>query len=199
LTESSQEVPFFLWDKKGTGFGSYTPSLTDDQSWDYTQDGLKVMPLQGMTHAYKFTGPNDNPSDKYLLLPITYTYSGLTVSNLDVTNSFDFDVVDANGTNNYNQYDDEYPGFTYLYVTSGTETAPISGILYTRYGSAGTWDIKNWNNTIGFIIKRTEDYYNGTKQILSTPFLFYFGLRPGKTGLDKFIKLFGPLGAFNRQ
>jgi len=199
LTESSQEVPFFLWDKKGTGFGSYTPSLTDDQSWDYTQDGLKVMPLQGMTHAYKFTGPNDNPSDKYLLLPITYTYSGLTVSNLDVTNSFDFDVVDANGTNNYNQYDDEYPGFTYLYVTSGTETAPISGILYTRYGSAGTWDIKNWNNTIDFIIKRTEDYYNGTKQILSTPFLFYFGLRPGKTGLDKFIKLFGPLGAFNRQ
>lgn len=196
LTESSQEVPFFLWDKKGTGFGSYVSSESDDQSWDYTQNGIKVMPLQGMTYAYKLSGTTDNPSDKYLLLPITYTFSGITVSNLNVTDSFDFDVVDANGTNNYTSYDDEYPGFTYLYVTSGTEENPTAGTLYTRYGSYGKWDIKNWNDSMDFIIKRTEDYYDGTKQILSTPFLFYFGLRPGRTGLDKFIKLFGPSGAF---
>ena len=43
-----------------------------------------------------------------------------------------------------------------------------------------------------FIIKPTLVNYVGNKQILSTPFQFYFGLRPGKTGLDKFIKLFGP-------
>jgi hypothetical protein len=47
-----------------------------------------------------------------------------------------------------------------------------------------------------FIIRKTQDYYSGSKQILSTPFLFYFGLRPGKTGLDKFIERFGPKGAF---
>ncbi len=154
------------------------------------------MPLQGMTYAYKHNGPNDNPSDPYLLLPMTYTFSGVTVSNLNVTESFDFDVVDDGGVDRHTFYDDEYPGFTYLYVTNGTETAPVSGILYTRYGSGGTWDIKNWNNTMDFIIKRTEDYYNGSKQILSTPFLFYFGLRPNRTGLDKFMKLYGPLGAF---
>lgn len=191
LTESSQDVPFFLWDKKGTGFGSYVSSLSDDQSWDYTQNGIIVKPLQGMTYTYK----HDN-TDKYLLLPITYTFSGLTVSNLNVTDSFDFDVVDASGTNRYTQYNDEYPGFTYLYVTSGTEENPTQGTLYTRYGNSGNWDIKPWNSSMDFIIKKTEDYYNGNKQILSTPFLFYFGLRPGKTGLDKFIKLFGPLGAF---
>jgi len=28
LTESSQPVPFFLWDKKGTGFGAYNTSTT---------------------------------------------------------------------------------------------------------------------------------------------------------------------------
>jgi hypothetical protein len=38
--------------------------------------------------------------------------------------------------------------------------------------------------------------YNGNKQILSTPYLYYFGLKPGKTAVDKFIKRFGPLGAF---
>ena len=196
LTESSQEVPFFLWDKKGTGFGSYVASLSDDQSWDYTTNGIKVMSLQGMTYAYKYTGTGDNPSDKYLLLPITYTFSGETVSNLNVTETFDFDVIDANGTDNHTSYDDEYPGFTYLFVTNGTEESPTAGILYTRYGSSGTWDIKNWNDTMDFIIKKSEDYYIGTKQILSTPFLFYFGLRPGRTGLDKFIKVFGPPGAF---
>jgi hypothetical protein len=47
-----------------------------------------------------------------------------------------------------------------------------------------------------FIIRKTQDYYSSSKQILSTPFLFYFGLRPGKTGLDKFIERFGPKGAF---
>jgi hypothetical protein len=198
LTETSQDIPFFLWDKKGTGFGSYLPSISDDQSWDYTRNGIKVMPLQGMTFAYKFNGQNDNPSDKYLLLPMTYTYSGKTISNLNVTESYDFDVIDNGGVDRHTFYDDEYPGFTYLYVTSGTDITPINGILYTRYGSGGTWDIKNWNNTMDFIIKKTEDYYNGNKQILSTPFLFYFGLRPGKTGLDKFMKLYGPLGAFKQ-
>ena len=59
-----------------------------------------------------------------------------------------------------------------------------------------------WSETIGwtnttFVIKRTQDYYSGTtKQILSTPFQFYFGLLNGKTGLDKFVDYFGPKNAF---
>ena len=46
------------------------------------------------------------------------------------------------------------------------------------------------------MIKPTSTNYDGTKQILSTPFLFYFGLRPGKTAIDKLIEKYGPKGAF---
>jgi hypothetical protein len=154
-----------------------------------------------MAYGYNLTGVTDNPSDKYLLPPITYTFSGLTITGStipveEIENFLEFDVIENTVTDNHTSYNTQYPGFTYLWVTGGTESNPTSGILYTRYGSAGTWETKNWNNTIYFIIKKTENYYNGNKQILSTPFLFYFGLRPGNTGVDKFIKRFGPLGAF---
>jgi hypothetical protein len=55
---------------------------------------------------------------------------------------------------------------------------------------------KNFIQDIDYIIKPTTDNYSTTKQILSTPFLFYFGLRPGKTAVDKFMDRFGPKGAF---
>ena len=41
-----------------------------------------------------------------------------------------------------------------------------------------------------------QQNYIGHKQVLSTPFLFYFGLRPDKTALDILIKYYGPKGAF---
>jgi len=56
--------------------------------------------------------------------------------------------------------------------------------------------ITSRTNDVDFVIKPTTTNYNNTKQILSTPFLFYFGLRPGKTAVDKFISRFGPKGAF---
>lgn len=192
LTESSQKVPFFLWDKKGPGFGPNNG--TDNiQSWDYNQ--VQVQPLQGMTYAYNITGTTDDSSDKYLLLPMTYTFSGLTINTGNALDVVDFDVVDVTG-DNHTAYDNEYPGFTYLYVTSGTETQPNNGTLYTRYGSHGTWDVKVWDYTDDFIIRRTQDYYTGNTQILSTPFMFYFGLKVGKTAVDKFIQYFGDKGAF---
>ena len=194
LTEASQEVPFFLWDKGGPGFGPYNDATKDDQSWDYTL--IESQPLQGMTYGYTLTGGTNDPSDPYLLLPMTYTFSGLSISGLNVTNSVEFDVVEDSVTDNHTSYDTQYPGFTYLWVTGGTVTTPTSGILYTRYGTAGTWHSLAWDSTTDFIIRKTQDYYSGNKQILSTPFQFYFGLRPGNTGVDKFIKRFGPLGAF---
>jgi len=192
LTESSQKVPFFLWDKKGTGFGAYNAQTLDNQSWDYS--GVQVQPLQGMTYAYNLTGTTSDPSDKYLLLPITYTFNGLTINSGNATNEIDFDQVST--VDAHTNFDSQYPGFTYLYVTSGTVTAPLTGTLYTRYGNGGTWDSQAWDLNDDFIIRKTQDYYTGTKQILSTPFMFYFGLRLGKTGVDKFIQYFGDKGAF---
>jgi hypothetical protein len=192
LTESSQRVPFYLWNKKGTGFGSYATNQMDKQSWDYSN--VEVQPLQGMTYAYNLTGSTSDPSDKYLLLPITYTFSGLTVNTGNATNDIEFDQIST--VDAHTNFDSEYPGFTYLYVTSGTVAEPLTGTMYTRYGNGGTWHSQAWDFTDDFIIRKTQDYYTGNKQILSTPFMFYFGLRVGKTGVDKFIEYFGDKGAF---
>jgi hypothetical protein len=201
---SSQKVPFFLWDKKGSGFGPYNTLTLDNQSWDY--GNIQVQPLQGMTYAYNLTGGTNDTSDPYLLLPMTYTFSGLTINTTgNTTNDVDFDEIST--TDNHTNFDSEYPGFTYLYVISGSTLEPITGTLYTRVGSVGTtttspfvitggWHSQDWDYTDDFIIRPTIDYYTGNKQILSTPFMFYFGLRVGKTGVDKFIKLFGDRGAF---
>lgn len=210
LTESAQKVPFFLWDKKGTGFGGTNEASSDDQFWDYTNSGIQVQPLQGMTYGYSYSGAPNDQSYSYLLQPITYTFSGLTLStNSNVTDEIPFDIVST--TNIYTTYNKKYPGFTVLHVTGGTVSAPTSGTLYTRVGpvSGNTtyqgitivngWYSQPWNNTQDFVIKPTIDYYTGTKQILSTPFQYYFGLRSGKTGLDKFIKLFGPQNAFTTE
>lgn len=193
LTESSQKVPFFLWDKKGTGFGPNNIQTLDNQSWDYSS--VQVQPLQGMTHGYNLTGVTSDPSDKFLLLPITYTFNGLTINTTEnTTNEIEFDEVSL--VDNHTTFNSQYPGFTYLFVTSGTTEEPLAGTLYVRFGEGGTWDDQPWDFTKDFIIRKTQDYYNGSKQILSTPFMFYFGLRVGKTGIDKFIKLFGDSGAF---
>jgi len=200
LTESSQKVPFYLWNKRGTGFGSYN-SNQNNQSWDYS--AVQTQPLQGMTYGYNLTGGTSDPSDKYLLLPMTYTFSGQSINGVnEITGSTtEFDVVSS--TDGHASFNTQYPGFTYLYVPGWDGiTEPTSGTLYTRYGNAGTDGIVGWSETIGwtnttFVIKRTQDYYSGTtKQILSTPFQFYFGLLNGKTGLDKFVDYFGPKNAF---
>jgi hypothetical protein len=38
---------------------------------------------------------------------------------------------------------------------------------------------------------QTEKNYSGSKQVLSTPFLFYIGITPNKTAFDLLIKYFG--------
>jgi len=201
LTESSQKVPFYLWDKKGTGFGGTDEDTSDNQSWDYTS--VQIQPLQGMTYGYTLSGSPNNETDQYILLPITNTFTGLTLSGMNLTNIIEFDRVISSGST-HTEFNEEYPGFTVLKSSSDEVDNPTSGTLYIRYGAAGTWQ-KNpitledgipWNTGVDFILPQREDYYNGTKQILSTPFQFYFGLKAGKTGLDKFMDQFGPKGAF---
>ena len=206
LTESSQPVPFYLWDKGGTGFGPGGAGRSN-QSWNYSS--LELQPLQGMTYGYTLTGSYSDPSDKYMLLPMTKTNNGVTGNtNLNLTDDVDYDVVSTNS--GYTEYNSEYPGFTYLYVTGGTETVPTSGKLFVRYGNAGNdttnpmsgatgWQVINWTDTTDLVIPRREDYYSGNKQILSTPYQFYFGLIAGKSGMDKFIDLYGPKDAFTSE
>ena len=185
LTESSQIVPFFYWDKKGQGFGEGY-----GQSWDYAT--VVSQRLQGMTYNYAFTGDS---TYNYLLFPMTKTYSGdtFTIAGADV-NDGSFNVEDT--TDVHLNYNNQEEGFTVLHITSGSTANPLGGTLWIRVGDVGGWTSKPWNFDVDFILKPTQLNYTGNKQILSTPFLFYFGLRPGKTAVDKFIKLFGPKGAF---
>jgi hypothetical protein len=207
LTESSQVIPFYYWNKHGEGFGTGI-----DQSWDYNI--VAAQPLQGMTHNYKYSGDTTHP---YLLLPMAKDYSGDVIKLNAIVNPlvattfnvehFNYDeygnftsIVDGKHKN----YNNQEEGFTFLYITSGdgTLSGATSGKLYTRVGDGapinveGNWNITDWDNTIDYILTPTSNNYSGTKQILSTPYLYYFGLKPGKTAVDKFIQRFGPKGAF---
>jgi hypothetical protein len=212
LTESSQEVPFYYWDKRGTGFG-----LGVDQSWDYNT--VVKQPLQGMVNptanAYKYSGDTSHP---YMLLPMTNEFAGQTIKLNAIavsrtTTVFDYEHLntDTNGDltstldGTHQNYNMQEEGFTFLYITGGdgTITGATVGKLYVRKGNAsstsgaGNWATPiDWDNEIDYIIPPTSSNYTGTKQILSTPFLFYFGIKPGKTAIDKFIQRFGPKGAF---
>ena len=193
LTESSQPIPHFYWDKKGTGFGNGV-----SQFWDFNT--VIKNDLQGMTHNYKFSGFTDTTYN-YVLFPMTKGYTGRTFDGPDL-NEGSFDEEDF-FVDNHTSYNNLYEGFTYLYATSTGATStlpfyqPTAGTLWTRVGNAGGWSSTPWTlSGVTYIIKPTENNYNGNKQILSTPFLFYFGLRPGKTAVDKFIERFGPKGAF---
>jgi len=193
LTESSQQIPFLYWDKKGEGFGEGV-----GQFWDF---GTVIKnDLQGMTHNYKFSGFTDTTYN-YVLFPMTKGYTGNTFDGPDL-NEGSFDEEDF-FVDNHTSYNNEYEGFTYLYATSTGATTtppyyqPTAGTLWTRVGNAGGWSGTTWSlSGVTYIIKPTQNNYIGNKQILSTPFLFYFGLRPGKTAVDKFIERFGPKGAF---
>lgn len=193
LSGASQIIPYFYWDKKGTGFGNGV-----NQFWDF--DTVIKNDLKGMTYNYKFTGFTDTTYD-YTLFPMTKGYTGNTFNGPDL-NEGSFDEEDF-FVDNHLSYNNQYEGFTYLYITSTGVTTnppfyePTAGTLLTRVGNAGGWSSTPWTlSGVTYIIKPTENNYIGDKQILSTPFLFYFGLRPGKTAVDKFIERYGPKGAF---
>jgi hypothetical protein len=184
LTESSQLVPFYLWDKKGTGFGDGI-----NQSWDYSS--VQIQPLQGMTYGYRYSGETSHP---YILFPMTKEYGGLLLTYTGITFNDVYANVESDIVGTHFGYNNQEEGFTVLEVNNMVN--PTSGVLWTRKGNVGGWVGQTWTNDLDFVIKPTSDNYLDTKQILSTPFLFYFGLRPGKTAVDKFYERFGPKGAF---
>jgi hypothetical protein len=70
-------------------------------------------------------------------------------------------------------------------------------VVYT--GGTQQWKVQNIKYVSGItqsFIYETVNNYTGTKQVLSTPFLFYFGIRPQNTAVDLLIKYYGPKGAF---
>jgi hypothetical protein len=205
LGDYSQKVPFYLWDKKGTGFGGYTGGVEDDQQWDKTLiASMKLqrlfsvsgatMPTTGYTTNYLMA----DGEEEYLLKPITITHPqySFTGDTTDALERFENISLSAPSTTT-NAAINYVEGDIWLHAQSGTTTDPLSGTTYVVVDK--TWTVqpdKYIHNYRETFLYQTKINYGGTKQVLSTPFLFYFGLRPDKTSLDALIKYYGPKGAF---
>jgi hypothetical protein len=196
LGDYSQKVPFYLWDKRSTGFGPYG-STSDTQRWD--KANIASMSLQRLFSISGTTDVNTNyimdyDEEKYLLKPMTITHSTFSVTG-DTEDMLErFEVISTSPPTSVLGFID---GDLWLYVTSGTTKNPLIGTLYVIVNH--TWVsqpdqyVYNYRETF---VPQTATNYRGNKQVLSTPFLFYFGLKPEKTALDLLIKYFGPKGAF---
>lgn len=217
LGDYSQNVPFYLWDKGDTGFGPYG-SNSDQQTWDrHNIASMKLQRLFSISGAtdYDYTHTNylmsNDPSDeeKYILKPITISHKTFNTIG-DYTDSLErFEMISSappsilpNGAVNYIEgdlwlkvivwnpaypyYKDPWIGNVYVVVNKTWILQPQLYVSGTS-GQAAVWEV---------FVPQTALNYWGNKQVLSTPFLFYFGLRPEKTTLDILVKFFGPKGAF---
>ena len=209
LGDYTQKVPFYLWDKLGEGFGSFYTNSEDDQRWDKTV--IAVEPLQRL-HSISFmansgifsTGNTTNyvmadGEEEYLLKPITKDHYGFVFDGnyADMLERFE-NISESKPDTEQNaaQYTN-VEGDVWLHVTSGTKKNPLGGDIYVVVDK--TWTLESNQYVSGSketFLFRTINNYTGNKQVLSTPFLFYFGLRPDKTSLDTLIKYYGPKGAF---
>ena len=212
LGDYSQTVPFYLWDKGGTGFGGYGP-ISDDQAWDKT--AIASMPLQRMFSISGVTETTIYDSlflrigrtnylmpdgeEEYLLMPMTIDHSTFSVTGSTVDILERFEIISyypadesPNGALQYIE------GDLWLYVTLGSIKDPQKGLIYVVVNK--TWTLQPYEYVKGdreTFIFQTVQNYDGRHQVLSSPFLFYFGLRPGNSALDLLIKYFGPKGAFS--
>jgi hypothetical protein len=208
LGDYSQKVPFYLWDKKGTGFGGYSGGIEDDQQWDRTS--IASMKLQRMFSISGATATATNylmgdGEEEYLLKPMTithpqYSFTGNTTDMLERFENISLSAPPTGTTSAVGFVE----GDIWLHVQSGftSNTSlwvkdPASGTTYVVVNQAWVEQpdkyIKDYRESFLF---QTQTNYGGNKQVLSTPFLFYFGLRPDKTSLDALIKYYGPKGAF---
>lgn len=201
LGDYTQKVPFFLWNKGGTGFGSYG-GTSDQQKWDRTT--IASMKLQRL---FSISGATDTVTnylmadgeEEYLIKPMTITHPqySFTGDTTDMLERFDNISLSAPSTTQDAAKFTNVEGDVWLHVTSGTTKDPLSGVTYVVVDKTWTEQpdryVHNYRETFMF---QTKLNYSGSKQVLSTPFLFYFGLRPDKTALDTMIKYYGPKGAF---
>lgn len=212
LGDYSQVVPFYLWNKGGEGFGPYGNNA-DDQEWDRSL--IAAMPLQkifsisGVTDydIQAFTGRTNylmpDGEEEYILKPMTIDHStfSTTGSTEDMLERFEvisYGIPDTSvgGASQYVE------GDLWLYVppTSGTTKDPQGGFIYVVVNK--TWVLQTEPYIDGYMetfIPQTALNYSDERQVLSSPFLFYFGLIPGKTSLDLLMKNFGGVGAFTSE
>jgi len=217
LGDNSQVVPFYLWEKEGPGFGQYGDH-SDDQTWDKT--AIASMPLQRIFSISGITETKTNylmadGEEEYILKPMTinhetFSLTGDTEDMLERFEVIDYLAPDPNNVEQYVEgdlwlqalswgsagpYKDPWIGYIYVVVNKIWVIQPE---LYVSDTSGESQE--NIRET--FVPQTAINYWgeiNNAKQVLSTPFLFYFGLKPGKTALDLLIKYYGPKDVFTPE
>lgn len=239
LGDYTQEVPFYLWEKEGFGFGRFG-SRSDDQGWDKTK--IVSMPLQrifsvsGVTETkifdpvYNRMGRTNylmaDGEEEYILKPMTMSHRTFSF-NGDTEDSLErFDVItiepyapddypnatrfvegdlwlqvipDSRGTDDERVYfKDPWMGYIFVVVNKVWVRQPdlyVSSTMPEDERLALDYNVRE-----AFVPQTLNNYWGelgNAKQVLSTPFLFYFGLKPGRTSLDLLIKYYGPKDIFN--
>jgi hypothetical protein len=250
LGRHSQSVPFYLWDKKGEGFG--VSKYGDEQGFkkdlivveklqrifsfnfdfDYIVTGVtdlsKYTPAFGkkilvMTSGnvntpqagQKFVGNgsswvNDGSyvketnykfpdgTEEYILYPMTKEHDLLdfNINGVDAMERFDFVSTNPNDRFTHSTAPE---GTLFLHVVNGTINDPLSGFFYVMKANAWEGPFPYNRNEDDVFISPTTNNYKGNLQVLSTPFQYYFGLRPGKSSFDRFITAFGYKDAFKNN
>jgi hypothetical protein len=133
--------------------------------------------------------------EEYLLLPMTkahktYSYDG---NYTDMMERFDR-IETTSPVGSASGYTE---GDLWLEVSPGDDLkSPSTGNIYIVSGQTWAGPISYVQNSKELFIFGTAKNYSGNKQVLSTGFQFYFGLKPGRTSFDRLIKYYGPKGAF---
>lgn len=201
LGDYTQTVPMYLWDKKGTGFGS-----ADTQQFDRTK--IATQKLQRMVSIGSSTSTTTNylmpdGEEEYLIKPMTkdhetYFFDG---NYTDMLERFEIITLSGGLTPDPVMYVEGDLWLEVLtYGPKGFRKDPYTGNIHVlvngAWSASYTYISNAGSGNREVYIFKTVNNYSGNKQVLSTPFHFYFGLRPGSTGYDKFIKYYGPKGAF---
>jgi hypothetical protein len=140
--------------------------------------------------------------EEYLLKPMTISHSTFSMTGATEDMLERFEMISLSPPTDLNDTSGYIEGDLWLQVLSynGTDYRkdPQTGVIYVVVNKIWVQQIDdpyedNYRETF---VPQTALNYSGEKQVLSTPFLFYFGLRPGKTSLDLLIKTFGPSDAF---
>lgn len=204
LGDFSQKVPFYLWDKLNDGFGSYGTN-SDLQKWD--RENIATMKLQRIFSISSYNATTTNylmadGEEEYLLKPMTITHPTYAVSGNyeDALERFDIisNIAPDTSTNGAIEFN-ENELWLHVLTFTGTDYRknPTTGDIYVVVNKTWVKQSQQYvSGTYETFLFQTHKNYSGNKQVLSTPFHFYFGITPGKTSFDKFIKYFGPKDAF---
>jgi hypothetical protein len=202
LGDYSQTVPFYLWNKQGDGFGPYGTN-SDTQKWD--RSNIANMQMQRIFSINNVTATTTNyvmndGEEEYLVRPMTITHNTISIDGDydDIIERFDYistlppDNINVGGASGFTENE------IWLKVTSGTTSDPLMGDIYVVVNE--TWvkqtGFEYINGSKEIFLFQTKQNYDGTKQVLSTPFMFYFGLKPQNTSLDLLNKYYGSKGVF---